>query len=283
MERIRRFVPELYREGIEYDAPGSEIRIGVVVPFDFGLDWEYWRYLPEGVALYFTRTPHLRRGVGIELAKDVGKPSVVARGTRALGALDPAVTVYACSSGSFVRGVAGDQEIRRAMFEAGARRAVTASGAMVDALRACGVTRVAVATPYTKSLTLLLGDFLEETGFDPVSLVHLGLKEGIAGVSRSTVANLIRSAGRAGAEGIYLSCTGLRTYGIIAELEEELGLPILTSNQVTLWAGLREADAIPLDPAQEVPGRVLGGGEPMARSTALLLEAARHQARSEAS
>jgi hypothetical protein len=33
--------------------------IGMVVPFDFALDDECWRWLPEGVSLYIARTARL--------------------------------------------------------------------------------------------------------------------------------------------------------------------------------------------------------------------------------
>jgi maleate isomerase len=275
-------VPQRFGEVIEFDEPSRDIPIGVIVPFDFGLDWEYWGYLPEGVSLYFTRTPHLRHPVGLELARDVGKPVMVKRMTKTLLALDPAVVVYACASGSFVRGVHGEEELRAAILEAGAHKAVSSSGAMLEALRALGAERIAIATPYTKSLSLRLAAFLHQAGFEVASLVYLGLKTGIVNVSRSTVANLIRGAARSDADAVFVSCTGLRTLGIVAELEEEIGLPILQSNQVTLWQALKDAQALPLDPTYE-PGRILGGGTPMARSTAMLLEAARRELRQEAS
>lgn len=281
-DRILPPVPQQFGDLIEYDEPAGETPIGVIVPFDFGLDWEYWGYLPPSVSLYFTRTPHLRKPVGLELAREVGRPAMVRRATMTLMALDPAVVVYACASGSFIRGVQGDEEIRQAIRDGGARRAVTASGAMLEAFRACDVRRIAVATPYTKSLSLRLGGFLNQAGLDMVSLVYLGLKTGIVNVSRSTIANLIRGANRPDADAVFLSCTGLRTLGIVAELEEEIGKPIFQSNQVTLWQALKDSAALPLDPNYE-PGHILGGGTPMARSTRLLLDAARREIRQEAS
>lgn len=263
--------PERFTDEITYEEFGQDITVGAVVPFDFSLDWEYWRYLPEGVWLHFTRTPFLKQAVGIQLAREVGKPSVVARATKALTTLNPASTLYACSSGSFVHGVTGEQELREAMLAAGARRAITSSGAMLDGLHAVGAQRVAVATPYTRTLTARLIRFLEDAGFEPVSVVHLGLKTGMSRVSRETVANLIRRACHPEADAVFLSCTALRTFGIIAELEEEVQCPILTSNQTSLWAALDAAGA--LVPDRLVEGWVLGGGQPMAESTRKLLDA----------
>lgn len=161
------------------------------------------------------------------------------------------------------------------MREAGAPRATTASGAMLDALRACDAVRVAVATPYTDRLTDRLVSFIEEGGLDVVSAVNLGLKTGIASVSQATIADLIRAANRPEADAVFLCCTSLRTFGMIADLEHEVGRPILTSNQVTLWHALWAAGALRMDEAELADsGWILGGGHPMAHSTDLLLKAA---------
>ena len=41
--------PSRYRSPIQYDEVAAEVPVGVVVPFDFALDWEYWRWLPAGL------------------------------------------------------------------------------------------------------------------------------------------------------------------------------------------------------------------------------------------
>lgn len=265
--------PTRYREPIVREERPAETSIGVVVPFDFELDWEYWRYMPPGVSLYFTRTPHVSRPVGLSLAKEVGKIPTVMRATRALNALKPALTLYACSSGSFVRGFEGEAAIRQAMLDAGARRAVTTSGAMIEAFRACGARRIALATPYTERLTTSLVQYIEAAGFDVVSAHYLGISSDIGSVSRATVADLVRQAHRPEADAVFLSCTALRTYGIVASLEEDIGCPVLTSNQVSFWAALHYADVL-IPSLNGDGGWVLGGGNPMARSTRLLLDAA---------
>jgi maleate isomerase len=42
----------------------------------------------------------------------------------------------------------------------------------------------------------------------------------------------------AAAEGVFISCTNVPTYDIIAPLERWLGKPVLTANQVTMWSAL---------------------------------------------
>jgi maleate isomerase len=257
-----------YRRLIEYDAPDTQTPIGVIVPFDFSLDWEYWSYLPDDVSLHFTRTPHMRCEVGVRLARGVGRPGVVARAGRTLSSVEPSATLYACSSGSFVDGVRGEQAIRDAMIDAGCTAAVTTAGATVDALRLTGMQRIAVVAPYTALLTARLTSFLEEAGFDVVSAHHMGLTNDISRVSKHTIADLVRQADDAEADAVLVSCTALRTWGILCDLEGELGRPVFTSNQVSLWGVLRAAGV--LGSASGPPDAwTLGGSEP-SLSTRLL-------------
>jgi maleate isomerase len=50
----------------------------------------------------------------------------------------------------------------------------------------------------------------------------------------------------------FVSCTNLATYDLIAPLERELGKPVLTANQVTMWAALRVAHKAAVGPGQRL-------------------------------
>lgn len=263
-----------YRGDVEFDDVGGQARIGVVVPFDFNLDWEYWQYFPPGYLPHFTRTPHLEMRVGVGLARRVGRPSVVARATATLRSLKPAAVLYACSSGSFIGGVAGEREIRAAMIAAGAPRAVTSSSAMIDALELTGIGSVALVTPYTASLSRHLAAYVEEAGVDVAALHYLGLRDGIAAISQSTIRDLVRRADGDEADAVFVSCTALRTYGILSELEAELERPVFTANQVSLWAVLVAAGALPRPLDVEPPRWTLGGPAEPSLSSMLLMDAA---------
>lgn len=225
------------------DPPDGSPRIGVVAPYDLVLDDEYWRLAPAGVTVHLTRTPYLAVPVTVEMAEEVSDQEVVARGVRQLTVADPTVIAYACTSGSFVHGVAGEEELRRVMEEAGARRAVTTSGALLAGLRLLGVERVGVGTPYDRELTEGLVGFLEEAGHPVVSVAYLGLRGEIFRVSPRTVMDLAAAADHPEAGAVFLSCTNLRTLDVHREIEQALGKPLLTANQVTMWAAMREAGA----------------------------------------
>jgi maleate isomerase len=234
--------------------PPPQRGVGVVTPFDMVLDRELWRWVPEEVSLYVTRTPHVAEPVSIELAEAVSGEADVAGATRDVLAAKPPVVAYACTSGSFVHGLDGERRLVRAMRAAGAPAAVTTSGALLAALAALGVRGVAVATPYVENVTARLHDFLAEAGVATVSSAHLGLDADIWKVPYGTTAQLIREADSPRADAVFVSCTNLPTYDLVAPLEDELGKPVLTANQVTLWAALRIADAAAVGPGQRLLG-----------------------------
>ncbi|WP_235401533.1 maleate cis-trans isomerase family protein [Rubrobacter aplysinae] len=215
--------------------------IGLIVPFDLMIDREYWRWVPESTTLYLTRTPSLELPMNVDFASAVGDLGMISRATRDLAAARPDVTVYACTSGSFVDGLVGEARIREAMREAGARRALTTSGALLEALQALGVRRLAVGTPYDATVTERLSRFLAEAGYEIVSSAFLGLTGNIFRVSRRSVRALALAADGPEADAIFLSCTNLRTFDVLEGVEEELGKPVLSANQVTMWAALRAA------------------------------------------
>lgn len=234
------------------DAPRPYTSVGVVTPFDFALDRELWRLVPDDVTLHLTRTPYVDLAVGVELAGELSDEDAVGAAARDLSVVWPAVTVYLCTSGSFVHGLAGEARLRDAMEARGAVRAVTTSGALLEALEALGVRRVGVGTPYDRPLTTQLEAFLVEAGVEPVQLAYLGLAGNIPRVSADTVRELARGACADDADAVFLSCTNLPTIDVLAELEDELARPVLSANLVSMWSALRSLQAIPTDRPEQL-------------------------------
>ena len=220
-------------------------RIGLVVPFDLAQDREYWQYVDDDVSVHITRTDYHDGPTGLALVELVSDEEEVVRGTRSLIKIEPDVVGYACTSGSFIDGLRGERRLRTAILGAGAPKAVTTSGAFLEALAALGITRVGLGTPYVGSLAQRLESFVTEGGFQPVSLVNLEVAEGIWEVGDDKVVRLAEAAMRPGAEAVFISCTNLSAIDAIAPLEARLGVPVLTANQVTMWAALRAAGGQP--------------------------------------
>jgi maleate isomerase len=258
--------------------PRPQRGVGVVAPFDFALDRELWRWVPDDVSLHLTRTPYVPVEVSLDLARLVSEHETLADGVRTLTAVAPEVVAYACTSGSFVGGIAGERAMCEAMTRAGAVPSVTTSGALLEALIELGVRRVALVTPYTVSVTRALEAYVAEAGVLVTGCAFMGLTRHIWKVPYRGVVEMARQAVRSGrterrgqavhrgaggaavADALFISCTNLPTYDVIPQLEAELRIPVLSANQVTMWAALRRLGTRPVGPYQALIDPAARGG-----------------------
>ncbi|WP_030669660.1 maleate cis-trans isomerase family protein [Streptomyces cellulosae] len=244
--------------------PRPQRGVGVVAPFDFALDRELWRWVPDEVSLHLTRTPYVPVEVSLDLARLVSEHETLHDAVRTLTAVEPEVVAYACTSGSFVGGIAGERAMCAAMTLAGALPSVTTSGALLEALTELGVRRVALVTPYTVSVTRALEEYVAQAGVTVTGCAYMGLTRHIWKVPYRDVADMARKAVRGGAEALFISCTNLPTYDVIPQLEAELRIPVISANQATMWAALRRLGTRAVGPYQALidPAARLGPALP---------------------
>jgi maleate isomerase len=57
-----------------------------------------------------------------------------------------------------------------------------------------------------------------------------------------------------------MSCTNLPTYDVIPQLEAELRIPVISANQVTMWAALRHLGTRAVGPYQRLIDTSARGG-----------------------
>lgn len=238
-------------------AAPDQVGIGVVIPYDFALDREMWRWVPAQVSLHLTRTPYQDIPVSVAQAMAMGDQETVARCTKDLLVVEPAAVAYGCTSGSFIGGLAGEAALVAAMVEAGAPTAVTTSGAIIAAAHALGLKKVAVVTPYDEAVGAKLRAYLNEAGLKVTAHNDMGLTGRIWTVPYEITAAVARRTAQGGGDAVFLLCTNLRTYDLIASLEQELGIPVLTANQVTMWAVLAAAGVAAVGPGQSLLDRPL--------------------------
>jgi maleate cis-trans isomerase len=247
-------------DGSGWVTPRVQGGVGVVVPFDFAVDRELWRWTPDNVQLHVTRTPFVPSPMTEDMARTISQPAPVRQATRDVLLPEPGVVAYACASGSFVDGTAGEAALVELMTEAGAPRAVTTAGGVVQALSELRVRRVALVTPYIDALNDLLVAFLDAHGVETVASTGLGLLGQIWRVSDEELVNSVRAVDRPDADAVFISCTNLTTYDLIAPLERELGKPVITANQATMWAALRALGLRASGPGQWLIERVPAAG-----------------------
>ena len=116
-----------------------------------------------------------------------------------------------------------------------------------EAFRTLGLKRIGLVTPYTDDVEARIAANWEAEGFPCTADRHLGLSDNysFAEVGESRIATMVRETAKDGCDAVAIVCTNMRGAVVAPALERELGLPVLDSISVTLWASLRLAGADP--------------------------------------
>ena len=215
------------------------VKIGIiVVSVNTILEPELSRAVPEGVELHFTRA-RLRSEDPAEL-KRMEDEGPAAAELLADAGMD--VIVFACTAASLYRGPGQDREIVDRIEARTGIRAVATSGAVLRAFEALGMRKIGLGSPYSDRMNQMEETFFRGSGVDVLRMKGLGCKGGeMALVPTDEVRRTAHAVNSPDADGIFLSCTNWRTLGIIESLERDLGKPVTSSNQASLWAALRMA------------------------------------------
>jgi maleate cis-trans isomerase len=179
----------------------------------------------------------------VDALLDIGGDETLAAGATALPGLDS--IVWACTSGSFVFGWEGAQRQVAALSRTAGVPASSTSFAFTDAARALGLRRVAVAATYPGDIAERFVDFLGHAGVSVARLSSRGIYTAaeVGTLCREDVLDFAEANDHPSAQAVLLPDTALHTVAWLDELEERVGKPVLTANQVTLWQGLRLAGA----------------------------------------
>jgi len=225
---------------------GWRLRLGMLLPSSNPVaEPEISRILPQGVSLHTTRLKLagssrddlLGMAKGVEeatgLLVDAGVDSVVFNCT-AVSTFDPAM----------------GEALRQRMQAVAGLPATSTADAIVAALPALGGHRIALITPYIDAVVEREVAFLQHLGLEVVCRVGFGLAEGkaMSAVEPGEWYRRTMDYAASGADVYFLSCTAIRVFDIIVDLERDLGAPVLTSNQAMIWWCLRQAklqDRIP--------------------------------------
>lgn len=220
---------------------GWRCRIGLIIPSsNTTMEMEFARYVPEGVSVHTTRLP-LEKVTEAELTRMAERVEEAA-GLLADAGVD--IIAYGCTTGSLIKGRGYDIELERRISKATGIPTVATAHAVLDALRAKGLKRIVVATPYTEEINEKEREFLSNNGFEVCAIRGLGLVKNLEiGMQEPHVAyrlgrELIKEHPEA--DGLFISCTNFRTFEIIHPLSGDVGKPVITSNQATLWRVLQE-------------------------------------------
>jgi maleate isomerase len=212
--------------------------VGLLLPSsNTTMETDFWRMVPEDVTIHSARMMIER--VTVSALEEMSRDALRAGKLLATAGVD--VLIYGCTSGSLIKGVEWEKNLVSTLEEETGIPTVTTAGAVVEGLRSLGIERVGVATPYTDDINALEREFLEAYGFEVEKVSGLNIVDNhqIRAVSSERIGQLVKSvAGKTG--GVFVSCTNLPVVPLINVLEEKLGLPIVSSNQASMWAGLKK-------------------------------------------
>ena len=230
------------RQDRPQEAPqqGPRRRIGLLLPSsNTTQETEFTRILPDGVTLHVARLP-LRT---VEPSSTAAVVEDIETESRKLADADVDAIVLAATAPSSRNGLGYDQELITRIESASGRKATTASTALLEALKAWDVQRLVIAAPWSEATNIVCAAFIQAGGV--TVLTHRGLghvdNRNIGLLEEQTAFDMGVSVDRPEAQAVMLACGNWLTMGIVDLLEATIHKPVLTTNQVSLWAVLRLA------------------------------------------
>jgi len=229
------------------------VRIGIILPSG-GTEPEYYRAVesaPAEARLYVVISRcGADTGSGdhaVESLLETARIDYLEDAARRLARIGVDSVMWACTSGSFVIGVDRAHSQAEAIAKAAQAPASSTSLAFAEAIQSLGVARVAVVSPYPLEATELFFAFLAQYGIETVKSRRLDNRSGwdSALFDQRRLVEICLATDAANAEALVVPDTALPTLDILPELEQALGKPVLTANQVTLWNAFRLAKQQP--------------------------------------
>lgn len=210
-------------------------RLGLIaLQADRTMEDDFRRLMPRDVSLLVSRVPSGTEVTADSLAQMegalTGAAALFPRGHK----FD--VVGYGCTSGTAQIGarVIGER-VRAGCDTAQVSEPVSA---LIAACAAFDLQRIAIVSPYVAAVSDRLRHVLRAAGIDTPRFTSFD-EASEAAVTQIDGASVMAAARAvmdgADVQGLFLSCTNLNTLDVIAPLQAELGLPVLSSNLVLAW------------------------------------------------
>jgi maleate isomerase len=215
-----------------------EKRIGLVIPsLNVVVEDDLRRELPADVGFHITRL-RLRRTAGrvtqaalLEAGRDAIEQSTL------LSDAGMDAVAFNCTGASLSDGPAGARRLQEEIASATKSPATTTILAVVHALRASELRRIVHICPFTPEFSGDEAAFLRAEGFDVVASRGLNFTDArlAAKLSPQEICDIAAPLDQADADGLFLACANVRAMEAAQALGQQLGKPIVTSNQAILW------------------------------------------------
>jgi maleate isomerase len=219
-------------------------RVGLVIPaVNTVLEPFLAAVLGPGTSLHTQRVP-VAASPSVETVEAMDRHGLDAVTT--VAACRPDLIVYACTASGYCNGPDHDAALV-ARFEAAVGvPCLSAAAAEVEALERLGVRSVCSLTPYPAELGRLAASFLERQGIEVRASCDLGVTDtfALAGVEPALIADAARRLWDGAGGALVVSCLNFRAHEVRAELETDLGCPVVTAPDAVLAAVERRLAAV---------------------------------------
>jgi len=222
---------------------GWRARIGIVFPSrGDSFIYEFYQIVPKGVVL----VPSI---IGLfNLTKEELSAAILEYRTAALDLAKVGVNAIALTGSPLfqLQGFGSDLEMIREVEKETGIPTLTSVTAEVEAMRYLKMNKLVIATPFRDEVNERNAAWYLKAGFEVLKIKGLGIEKNseIARLPFYAPYQLARETflETPGAEGIYIACPRWGTVEIIEKLEQDLGIPVVTSSQATIWMALRKAN-----------------------------------------
>jgi maleate cis-trans isomerase len=220
---------------------GWKAKIGVLIPsVDTGYcSYEFRVLCPDGVVTLETRV-----AMGALTLENLRKMRGDALyGAKLLAAAGPDVITYEATAAGFVLGVEGDAALIREIEETTGVRATTGAASVAASLEALGIKKISIYAATPEPVTQYTVRYLSEKGFDvrrheSASIGHAS--EGFRMSPWEVYGEVVKFYRRCpDVDAIFIAGACFRTLEMLANLEKDLGLPVVTTVPANMWRCLQ--------------------------------------------
>src|ERR1700720_1943142 len=220
-------------------------RIGLLVPSSSSVqEWDIGRALPDDITLHVARM----RLSNVDAESTLRVVQEIETESQKLADVDVDVIIFPATAPSSRNGIGYDQELIKRITAASGKPATTASTALLEAFQVLSIKQIVLGAPWSASVNQTVAAFIEANGVKVLGQEALGLSRNleIGLLDPQTAYDVGRRVNRLGADAVMLACGNWSTFSIIDQLERNLGKPVLTTNQVSLWHALKMMGMRPL-------------------------------------
>ena len=213
--------------------------MGILVPVVNSVaEIDFHAMVPDDVRVYTARIQNREAESIFDSATEHNRKKLdgVAEAAERIRHVRPDLVAFCCTSKSFIGGRDGNAEVTSAIADITGTAVITATSAILSALLTLGATTVGLGTPYLSQANEKLMEYLELEGFTVKVAKSIPWSDRYSPLAAY---RLGQSVNQPGIDAILLSCTNFRAAEIAGLLEADAGLPVVTSNQATVWACLR--------------------------------------------